>query len=379
MSRASSVTVAFLTSARAWRGSGVSLANIAHGLRERGHRPHLLAGEHAVVEGFAHRGLPAQRVPTADTTLPAVLALARALRTLRADCLIVDRPRDLRLGALASVLYPVRLINRYNLSRTRPPRDFVSRLAYHQVSLTIFVSHTNARQALGAGRYLSRRPYRVIHEGVGPEFHPDTAAAAAFKAQLELSGRDFVLAVGSLTADKRYSFLLHAFNHLGKSAPVLVVCGDGPLRDQLQSEARDLAVDARFLGLVDAEALRGAYSSALCFVHACGIETFGLSVLEAMACACPVVAVNQGAVPEVLGDTGILSSDQPADFAGQLRDLMDSPERQRALGSAGRQRATSLFSLARMQREHSEAVKSVCSIAPQGIEIRHAGSAPPGV
>jgi glycosyltransferase involved in cell wall biosynthesis len=273
----------------------------------------------------------------------------------------------------------VRLINRYNLSRTRPPRDFVSRLAYHQVSLTIFVSHTNARQALGAGRYLSRRPYRVIHEGVGPEFQPDTARAAAFKAQLELSGRDFVLAVGSLTADKRYSFLLHAFNQLGTSAPVLVVCGDGPLRDQLQSEARDLGVDARFLGLVDPEALRGAYSSALCFVHACGIETFGLSVLEAMACACPVVAVNQGAVPEVLGDTGILSSDHPADFAGQLRELMASPERQRALGSAGRQRATSLFSLARMQREHSEAVESVCSVAPQGIEIKHAGSAPPGV
>ena len=48
--------VALLTSARSWRGSGTSLANIARGLAERGHAVQLLATTPAVTEGFAVQG-----------------------------------------------------------------------------------------------------------------------------------------------------------------------------------------------------------------------------------------------------------------------------------------------------------------------------------
>src|SRR6188472_3405987 len=140
----SPLSVALLTSARAWRGSGVSLCHIAQGLIGRGHRVHMLAGEPAVLQEFERRGLPSTRVPTRSTDLPAARSLARALRALRTNCLVVDRPRDLRLAALARLGHPVVVINRYNLSRDSPPRDLLSRLAYYAVRLTIFVSESNA-------------------------------------------------------------------------------------------------------------------------------------------------------------------------------------------------------------------------------------------
>jgi glycosyltransferase involved in cell wall biosynthesis len=297
---------------------------------------------------------------------------------MQADCLVVDRPRDLRLGALASLAYPVVLINRYNLSRGNPPGDLLSRLAYLRVRLTIFVSETNARQALARARYLRRRPYRVIPEGVPPAFRPDPAQAREFCGRYGLPFRAFLLAVGSLTADKRYKFLFDAVGRLGPGAPPLVICGDGPLAQQLQDCAAALQLNIRFLGLVPPELLPGAYSAAMAFVHGCEIETFGLSVLEAMACGRPIVAVDGGAVPEVLDGAGLLTPvDNVEAFAAALEALLADPRRQEHLGAVAQRRAQ-IFSLPEMQRAYGESVELACSAANETTPLGHAQSAPPG-
>jgi len=77
------LSVALLTSARTWRGSGASLAIIAEGLVQRGHRAHLLAGDDEVVEAFARLGLPSSRVPAGDTGVREASAVARLLRPSR--------------------------------------------------------------------------------------------------------------------------------------------------------------------------------------------------------------------------------------------------------------------------------------------------------
>jgi glycosyltransferase involved in cell wall biosynthesis len=355
------LSVAFLTSARAWRGSGVSFFHIAQGLVTKGHRVHMLAGDDPVLQAFADRGLSAGRVPTGNTGIRGARALARSLRSVKADCLVVDRPRDLRLGALSSLFYPVALVNRYNLSRSRPPLDLLSRLAFRRVRLTIFVSETSARQALTGAHYLQSRPHQVIPEAVGPQFYPDPAAADEFRRAYGLGDREFVVAVGSLTADKRYDFLLNILSRLGVGAPLLVVCGAGSKIEELRELAARLQVEARFLGFVPPGKLPGAYSGAVALVHVCEIETFGLSVLEGMACGCAVVAADGGAVPEVLGGTGILSPPGDAEaFAARLRELLVQPDQRAALGATARRRAAR-FSLAAMQQAHVRAIEWACS------------------
>jgi glycosyltransferase involved in cell wall biosynthesis len=352
--------VAFLTSARTWRGSGVSLASVAQGLQERGHTAHMLAGDAQVVDAFAALGLPAGRVPTGNTGIREVRALASVLGEIGADVILVDRPRDLRLAALASVVHPVSIVNKYNLSRPRPPRDLLTRLAYRQVGLTVFVSETLAERALAQARYLRRRPHRVIREAVDAEwFRPDLEAAREFRAATGLGAEDFVLAVGSLTLDKGYDFLLDAWARLGSSAPSLLICGEGAHRERLRARTRDLGVDARFLGHLGPDLLRGAYNAACCFVHAGKVETFGLSVLEAMACGRPVLAIAGGAIPEVLGDTGLLAPADTETFIALLRELLGDEARRTSMGDAARRRALQHFSMQRMRQAYASAIESV--------------------
>ena len=208
-----------------------------------------------------------------------------------------------------------------------------------------------------------RPPRRVIYEGVDvARFRPDPHAAAAFRRRHGLGERPFVLAVGALEREKRYDWLFGALAGLGSVAPPLVACGAGGAAGQIRDQAAALRIDVRLLGFLSPEELVGAYNAAACLVHACAVETFGLAIAEAMACGRAVIAAaagGGGALPEVLGDAGVLTpADDPGAFATALAHLLADPERGHALGIAARQRAERLFSLERMGREYAEAIEA---------------------
>ncbi len=356
------MNVALLTSARTWRGSGVSLANIAHGLIARGHTVQLLATAPAVTAGFAAAGLPVRELPIDDTGLAEASILSRTLKELGTRVLLAEKPRDLRLGALASLVGRFALVYRHNVSAT-PPRDPIIRLAYRRVRFTIFLTRTGERQVLELAPFMGRPPRRVIYEAVDARvFRPDEGAGRAFRERHGLGNRPFLLAAGAVEREKRYDWLLEALAHCGAGAPPLVILGSGSQEAAMRARAEQLRLDVRLLGLLPPGELAAAYNAASCFVHAGHVETFGLTVAEAMACGRPVVAVAGGALPEVLGETGVLApSDDPAGFARALAGLLADPSRAAALGAAARRRAGALFSLERMGREYGEALEAVAS------------------
>lgn len=81
-------------------------------------------------------------------------------------------------------------------------------------------------------------------------------------------------------------------------------------------------------------------------------EGFGVAILEAMSCGASIVSSPVGAVPEVLGDTGLLvDGTDPAQIAESVRQLLDDRERQYLAGKRARQRAVELFGFKRRREQ----------------------------
>jgi glycosyltransferase involved in cell wall biosynthesis len=79
-----------------------------------------------------------------------------------------------------------------------------------------------------------------------------------------------------------------------------------------------------------------------------------------MACGTAVLAVNGGAVPEVVGDAGVLAPPEDADrFLVLLRELLRDESRRVQLGTAARRRVLEHFSLPAMRQAYTSAIESV--------------------
>jgi glycosyltransferase involved in cell wall biosynthesis len=94
-----------------------------------------------------------------------------------------------------------------------------------------------------------------------------------------------------------------------------------------------------FTGRIDDREFTRQYARASLAVVPSVYEGFGLPVGEAMACAVPVISTTGGALPEVVGDAGLLVPPaDPAALAKAIIDLLDHPHFARELGRSGFQR-----------------------------------------
>lgn len=334
-------------------------AEVGRGLAARGHHVVACVAYDQVAAGFRARGLPTTPLPIRHTGFEGARALRRALGEWGAEIAFVDMPRDIRLAAVASLGSPLAVI--YCISTATPPRDALTRLAFRRVRLTVFLTEQLARDGLAARSFMRRAPYRVIPNGVDcVRFRPDRVAGLAFRRLHRLGDGPVLLGAGALAAEKRWDLLLESVALLPRPAPPLVLCGSGALEGALRAQAERLSLDVRFLGCLEPAALVKALNAATCVVHTCPVETFGLSVAEAMACGRPVVGVAGGTLPVVIGDAGVLAPpEDPGTFARLLDELLSDSARRDALGRAARRRALERFSLKRMVGGYVDLVESM--------------------
>lgn len=157
----------------------------------------------------------------------------------------------------------------------------------------------------------------------------------------------YLLFVGTIEPRKNLPTLLRAFAQVGREYPelVLAIAGrrgwlDRPvfsLVDELRLKPR-----VRFLGGVPGEDLPALYCGALALAFPSVHEGFGLPVLEAMACGCPVVCSNASSLPEVAGDAAwLVPPDDPSAWVAALRALLSDPGVRADLRARGRRRAAS--------------------------------------
>jgi 1,2-diacylglycerol 3-alpha-glucosyltransferase len=143
-------------------------------------------------------------------------------------------------------------------------------------------------------------------------------------------GDRLLLSVGRLAKEKNVELLLRALALTHDASLKLMVAGDGPLRHDLESLARqcDLAGRVRFLGPVARDELPDLYASADAFVMPSTTETQGLVLAEALAAGAYIIAADCAPNRDVLAGAGNLVTPTVAAFAAAFRGVSVQPEPQ---------------------------------------------------
>lgn len=198
----------------------------------------------------------------------------------------------------------------------------------------------------------------VTFNGVDPETFRPAPADQELVNRYGLAGRRVVLTLARLVERKGQDMMIRALPAIRKEVPEIryVICGKGPYEAELRSLARELGVEdlVVFAGFVSNEERVKFYN--LCDLYAMpsreipekgDVEGFGITYLEANACAKPVLGGASGGIGDAVidGVTGLLvdPDDASAVAAGALRLLTDAALAS-DLGRQGRQRVAAEFS-----------------------------------
>lgn len=171
-----------------------------------------------------------------------------------------------------------------------------------------------------------------------------------------------VLYVGRLAPKKGLRYLIDAMADIDAR---LTIVGDGNERERLETRARDVNADVRFVGMVDPDAVDDYYRSAGIFVLP-SIEGEGMPnvLLEAMAWGLPVIATPSGGIPTLIDDgtNGFLVPMRDSDtLAERIQRLLDEPDLAEQVGEQARAYVTEHHSwdaLCASLEDHYERVQS---------------------
>ena len=177
----------------------------------------------------------------------------------------------------------------------------------------------------------------------------------------------YVLFLGTLEPRKNLGVLFDAYEQLarrGNRLPRLIIAGKATEHSApwLARIAKPpLASLVQYIGYVEAGQRRELYEHAKVLVQPSFEEGFGLTVLEAMTVGVPVIAANRGALPEVVGDAGVLvEAEDAAGFADAIDRMVNDPVASSSAASRGFEQAR-LFSWERTAASVLDAYQSAIS------------------
>ena len=183
---------------------------------------------------------------------------------------------------------------------------------------------------------------------------------------------DELLFVGRLVEKKGVRYIILAMPEILKGHPKtqLLIAGDGPEKAELQKLAQTIGVShhVQFLGVINNTELPQLYRRAALFIAPSIVaqggdqEGLGLVFVEALGCACPVVASDLPAIKDVVSDgvTGLVCKQKDsADLAKKILLLLDHPEQAQALGQAGRQYVLARFDWQIVARRYRDLIAAL--------------------
>ncbi|MFY9714267.1 MAG: glycogen synthase [Microbacterium sp.] len=246
----------------------------------------------------------------------------------------------------------------------------IEKLAYENAAAVIAVSAGMRADILRSYPNVDPARVRVIHNGIDVERWRPVQDAEFLQSVGMDADRPSVVFVGRITRQKGLPYLLQAARRLPPEVQ-LVLCAGAPDTPEIMAEVQEgvrLLQETRdgviwIEKMLPREQLSAILTAATTFVCPSVYEPLGIVNLEAMACGAAVVGTATGGIPEVVADgvTGRLvpieqlqdGTGTPvdperyiSDLAAVLTEVVSDPERARAYGEAGRERARADFSWA---------------------------------
>ena len=235
------------------------------------------------------------------------------------------------------------IFEQYPQHHTRVNRLFL------KVAMPLFVRNADAIIAVSAHtksdlmqRYATPHDkISVIHEGIDQSFKPAPAHEVRRVTACYSPTRPYLLMVGTLEPRKNHTTALRALATLrakGYPHQLLIVGPEGWLFEPVRQLVTDLDLESsvRFTGYVPGDDLPALYTGAACLLYPALYEGFGFPVLEAMACASPVVCSNTSSLPEITGAAALLVP--PTDviaLSAAVQRILDNPDLARHLSLLG--------------------------------------------
>ncbi|HJT80502.1 MAG TPA: glycosyltransferase, partial [Chthoniobacterales bacterium] len=220
---------------------------------------------------------------------------------------------------------------------------------HYRAAIAHALTHSNAVTAVSDSlRKQTLQTFQLSRDvDVVPNFFTPatpTRSRDEVRTDLGLTNEFLILHMSNLRPTKRIDLLLQTIARMKHRdrARLLILAGgsfdsDEPLLD-------DLNIRANVIVRTAVEPVENYLQGADAGLYTSEIESFGLSILETMFFAKPVVAFRVGGIPETLGDTGSLHEfGDVSGMAKGLDDLLESPERAAAFGKKAQERARTNF------------------------------------
>ena len=271
-----------------------------------------------------------------------------------------------RVPTVATIHHPVTVDRKIAIQSVFPPWEKMKQWRWYSFigmqkrvsrSLTriITVSKT-AQEDISRDFNISAEKFSIVPNGINTNlFYPI--------ADIKREPNRIIVTNSADTPLKGLLFLFRAVAELAKNQDIQVTVVGEPKKDgEIVKLIRELGIGHRiiFTGRIDDHEFVRQYARATVAVVPSVYEGFGLPVGEAMACGVPVISTTGGALPEVVGDAGVLVP--PADsgaLARAIHELFENPQRAEVLGMAGFRRVQEHFTWERAAEKTVQTYREV--------------------
>ena len=212
--------------------------------------------------------------------------------------------------------------------------NLLSRFVGMRANAGIAISEAVRHFVLDQGEIKEDFPIETIYYGLNNEF--DSKVDTLGNAELNFKGKHFVIGtVARIAYQKDFPTLLRSFKLISEkiSNAILIVLGDGPLLVQMQNMCSELGIQDKVSWLGRKSDIHLYMKLFDVFILTSKYEGFGLVLLEAMQSKIPIIASDNSAIPEVLGENfpGLVSTGDFSQFADKACELRDQKIRENFL------------------------------------------------